>query len=146
MATKKKAKKKQVTRKKSAAKKPVRAQAKQTSTRSRKLAAKSKKKATRKKIVSKKPGASRRKARQTSQSSAMPAFSPELGRESGDLQEISRIEEADSESVSELIEEGNAFEADAVAGVESADDSDEQEVHTHEVPEDDVPEEYLEKD
>ncbi len=52
----------------------------------------------------------------------------------------------DSESVDELIEEGNAFEADAVMGVESADDSDEKEVRTHEVPEDDVPEEYLDKD
>jgi hypothetical protein len=45
-----------------------------------------------------------------------------------------------------LVEEGNAFEADAVAGVEAADDADEQEVRTHEVPEDDVPEEYLDKD
>ncbi len=39
----------------------------------------------------------------------------------------------------ELIEEGNAFEADVVAGVEDAGDADEKEVHTHEVPEDDVP-------
>lgn len=68
------------------------------------------------------------------------------GGESGDLQGLSRREQADSESVDELIEEGNAFEADAVAGVEEADDSEEREVHTHEVPEDDVPEEYLDKD
>jgi hypothetical protein len=47
--------------------------------------------------------------------------------------------------VEELIEEGNAFEADVVAGVESADNADEQEVHTHEVPEDDVPGEYLDE-
>lgn len=146
MATKKKAKNKRVTRKKSAAKKPVRVQARQSSTRSRKLAAKSRKKATRKKAVSKKTGASRGKTRRTSRSSDMPVFSPELETQSGDLQGISSTEEADSESVSELIEEGNAFEADAVSGVESADDSDEQEVHTHEVPEDDVPEEYLEED
>ena len=66
--------------------------------------------------------------------------------ESGDLQGLSNIEDADSESVDELMEEGNAFEADAVMGVERADDSDEKEVHTHEVPEDDVPEEYLDKD
>jgi len=56
------------------------------------------------------------------------------------------IESADSESVDELLEEGNAFEADVVAGVQNADDNEEQEVHTHEVPEDDVPEEYLDKD
>lgn len=72
--------------------------------------------------------------------------SEDLTAESGDLQGLSRTEEADSESVSELIEEGNAFEADAVIGVEDADDADEREVHTHEVPEDDVPEEYLEKE
>jgi len=62
------------------------------------------------------------------------------------LQGLSRAEQADSESVDELIEEGNAFEADAVAGVEEADNADEREVHTHEVPEDDVPDEYLDKD
>lgn len=52
------------------------------------------------------------------------------------------MERADSESVDELVEEGNVAEAGVVAGVEEADDSDEREVHTHEVPEDDVPEEY----
>lgn len=66
--------------------------------------------------------------------------------ESGDLEGLSRTERADSESVDELVEEGNAFEAGAVAGVEEADDQDTREVHTHEVPEDDVPEEYLDKD
>jgi hypothetical protein len=59
---------------------------------------------------------------------------------------LSSREAADSESVDELLEEGNAFEADVVAGVESADSADEQEVHTHEVPEDDVPGEYLDED
>jgi hypothetical protein len=61
------------------------------------------------------------------------------------LQGLSRVEAADSESVDELLEEGNAFEADAVSGVEEADSSDEKEVHTHEVPEDDVPDEYLDE-
>lgn len=68
------------------------------------------------------------------------------GSQSGDLQGLSRAEEADSESVDELVEEGNVFEAGAVAGVEEANNADEREVHTHEVPEDDVPEEYLDKD
>jgi hypothetical protein len=63
-----------------------------------------------------------------------------------DLQGLSNIEGADSESVAELIEEGNAFEADAVMGVEHAGDTDEKEVHTHEVPQDDVPGEYLDKE
>ena len=68
------------------------------------------------------------------------------GRQSGDLEGLSRTEQADSESVDELVQEGNIFEAGAVAGVEEADDQDTKEVHTHEVPEDDVPSEYLEKD
>jgi uncharacterized protein YbjQ (UPF0145 family) len=80
-----------------------------------------------------------------------PVFSSEApgsnsGTQSGDLQRLSRIPEADSESVDELIEEGNAFEADAVIGVEEADNADEKEVRTHEVPEDDVPGEYLDKE
>jgi hypothetical protein len=66
--------------------------------------------------------------------------------QAGDLQGVSRRARADSESVEELLEEGNAFEAGVVAGVQRADDTDEQEVHTREVPEDDVPEEYLDKD
>jgi hypothetical protein len=66
--------------------------------------------------------------------------------QSGDLQGISNLERADSESVDELLEEGNAFEADVVSGVQSADDHEGQEVHTHEVPEDDVPAEYLDEE
>jgi len=68
------------------------------------------------------------------------------GRQAGDLQGLSNVERADSESVDELLEEGNAFEGEAVMGVEQADDADEKEVRTHEVPEDDVPGEYLDKD
>ncbi len=71
---------------------------------------------------------------------------PDSAGQSGDLQGLRDVERADSESVDELLEEGNAFEAGIVAGVEHADDDKEQEVHTHEVPEDDVPEEYLDKD
>jgi hypothetical protein len=68
------------------------------------------------------------------------------GGQSGDLQGLSRRERADSESVEELLEEGNTFEASVVTGVEDADDADEKEVRTHETPEDDVPGEYLDKD
>ena len=67
-------------------------------------------------------------------------------RQSGDLAGLSRAEQADSESVDELVDEGNIAEAGAVAGVEEADDQDTREVHTHEVPEDDVPDEYLDRD
>jgi len=66
--------------------------------------------------------------------------------QSGDLQGLSKTEGADSESVGELIEEGNALEADAVMGVEDAGDADEKEARTHEVPQDDVPGEYQNKE
>jgi outer membrane biosynthesis protein TonB len=68
------------------------------------------------------------------------------GGQSGDLQGLSNREGADSESVDELLEEGNAFEAEIVKGIEDVPDADEGEIRTREVPEDDVPEEYLEKD
>jgi len=48
--------------------------------------------------------------------------------------------------VEELVEEGQAFEAGVVSGVENAPDADESEVKTREVPEDDVPQEYLDED
>lgn len=67
-------------------------------------------------------------------------------RQSGHLEGLSRVVQADSQSVDELVEEGNVFEAGAVAGVEEADDEETKEVHTHEVPEDDVPDEYLKND
>jgi hypothetical protein len=69
-----------------------------------------------------------------------------LAGQAGDLQGLSGREDVDSESVDELLEEGNSFEAGVVGGVEAADDNDEQEVHTHEVPEDDVPGEYLDEE
>src|SRR6266702_1011853 len=67
--------------------------------------------------------------------------------QSGDLQGISRRAGIDSESVTELLEEGQTFEAEAVAGVENAADPDVSEVVTHQFPEDDdVPEEYQNSD
>ncbi len=62
--------------------------------------------------------------------------------QSGDAQGISGPAEADSQSVEELVEEGNAFEASVVDGVENAKDPDIAEVTTRQVPEDDIPEEY----
>lgn len=67
---------------------------------------------------------------------------PNSAGQSGDLQQLSDIEDADSESVEELIEEGNAFEANVVDGVENSKSPDISEVRTRQVPEDDVPEEY----
>jgi hypothetical protein len=99
-----------------------------------------------KNTAAKKTSAKKQRRKRSNEPNAVP-YSSEEARESqsGDLQGLSRVEAADSESVDELLEEGNAFEADAVSGVEEADSSDEREVHTHEVPEDDVPDEYLEE-
>jgi len=66
--------------------------------------------------------------------------------QSGDLQGLSNVASANWESVDELLEEGNAFEAGVVKGVEDAEDAAEGEVRTHEVPQDDVPGEYLDKE
>ncbi len=66
--------------------------------------------------------------------------------QSGDIQQIHDAPFADSESAQELLEEGNATEAAAVEGVESAPDPDVAEVRTRQVPEDDVPEEYLDNE
>ena len=66
----------------------------------------------------------------------------ESAGQSGDTQGLSDIEEADSESVEELTEEGQGLEADVIDAVENAPDPDVSEVRTREVPEDDVPEEY----
>ncbi len=66
------------------------------------------------------------------------------GGQAGDTQGISSATGAASESVEELLEEGQTLEAEAVAGVENALDPDQGEVVTRQFPEDDVPEEYRE--
>jgi hypothetical protein len=68
---------------------------------------------------------------------------PNSAGQSGDTQGLSDLEEAGSESVTELIEEGQFFEAEVVDGIENAPDADVKEVRTREVPQDDVPSEYL---
>jgi hypothetical protein len=126
-------------------------------TKSKKPAAASKKAAVKTKAGRKKTSgaksarAPKKQARRKSQSVDTVALAPQKlrphsGEQSGDLQGLSHVESADSESVDELLEEGNAFEAEAVKSVEDAGDADAGEVRTHEVPEDDVPGEYLDKE
>jgi len=127
------------------------ARKKVTPTKAKKRSKKLTKKKPAPKPAEKKRVAAKKQPRKKSTSVGELAFSPERrgsrsGEQSGDLQGLSRLEAADSESVDELIQEGNAFEAEVVAGVERADNTDEQEVRTHEVPEDDVPGEYLDKE
>jgi hypothetical protein len=70
----------------------------------------------------------------------------EAAGQSGDTEGISGEAEADSESVEELLEEGQSLEAEVISGVERAGNADDGGVRTHEVPEDDVPEEYENQD
>src|ERR1700680_145800 len=69
-------------------------------------------------------------------------LAPRAGVGAGDYQGVSTVAHVDSESAEELLEEGQAFEAGIVSGVEDAPDADQAEVTTHEVPQDDVPDEY----
>src|ERR1700678_1671426 len=135
MAKKKAAKKKKVTAKKNAQPK-------------KKLAAK------KKPVAKKKPA--RRKAR-ASRSGKQEITNPVAirgqrglgsasGGQSGDTQGLSERENVDSESVTELAEEGQDYEAEVISGVENAKDPDQGEVTTSEVPEDDVPPEYQDRD
>ena len=65
--------------------------------------------------------------------------------QSGDDIGLSTDELAGSESVAELVSEGQYYEAEAVSGLERP-YPDEKAVRTHQVPEDDVPLEYTSKD
>jgi hypothetical protein len=70
----------------------------------------------------------------------------ETAGQSGDTQGLSNVPQADSESVAELVEEGQFFEAAVISGVENAPDADEAPVKTRQAPEDDVPLEYQQPD
>lgn len=115
-----------------------------------------KKPAVAKKTVGKKPPATKKSAakktspRQEVINPITPSGRRGLGAasggQSGDTQGLSRKSYDDSESVEELMEEGQYMEAEAVAGVENAPDADQGEVRTRQFPEDDVPEEYKDED
>jgi hypothetical protein len=162
MAKKKPARKKKIAskrpilKKKSAAKKkaPVKKSSIKKAQAKKQLSARTKpvtkKKASRKKSASKKSGKASTRARQgvthplvTRGRRGLQAAS---GGQSGDTQGLSRTQYGDSESVEELLEEGQYLEAEAVGGVEDAKDPDEAEVTTSEVAEDDVPREYTDRD
>jgi len=70
----------------------------------------------------------------------------EYGGQAGDTDGLSREELSGPESVEELVEEGQAFEAGIISGVEDAPNADQGEIRTRQVPEDDVPQEYLDPD
>jgi hypothetical protein len=154
MATRKKSKKKSTRSKKSDGKRsPVKQSAQRRRT-PKKLSKRkavpekpaAKKKAPSKTISGKTGGGIHKKRRNQSQRPGSSALSRESsGLQSGDLQGLSNVESVDSESVDELMEEGNAFEAGVVSGVEDSRERNGKEVRTREVPEDDVPGEYLDE-
>jgi hypothetical protein len=157
MARKKTARKKRAIQKRSSSKKKAPAKKKaalKTKPASRRSASKKsvRKSAAKKKVSSRKP--SRRKPGGTGRSAGITYPTP-VGRrglgagsagQSGDTQGLSRREFDDSESVEELMEEGQYMEAEAVSGVENARDADQGEVRTTQFPEDDVPEEYIDEE
>jgi hypothetical protein len=154
MATRKKTKKKSSRSKKSHGKSP----AKQSAAKRRSPKKLAKRKATSKLAAGKKKKLAKgstqgaasgitTKRRNEGQQPGSSEFSRESsGAQSGDLQGLSTVESVASESVDELMEEGNAFEAGVVSGVEDSRERDGKEVRTREVPEDDVPGEYREEE
>jgi hypothetical protein len=71
---------------------------------------------------------------------------PDSAGQSGADQGLPGEAEADSESVKELVQEGQFLEANVVDAIENAPEPDVAEVRTRQLPEDDVPPEYLDQD
>jgi hypothetical protein len=112
----------------------------------RKSTAKKTAAANRKKQTARAEAKSSRGGRRSAFAARRSGKGSQAGMQSGDLQGLSVIQDVDSESVGELLEEGNALEAGVVEGVEEAGSHSQREVQTHEMPEDDVPEEYRNRD
>lgn len=134
-------------------KKPVKKAKKKATPRRAKKPAKKAKPASKTKALKKAPAkkAAKKRPRGKAESVELVGYRRKglgslTGGQSGDIQGISNRPGIDSESVTELLEEGQTFEAEAVSGVENAADPDVSEVVTHQFPEDDVPEEYQDPD
>jgi hypothetical protein len=93
-----------------------------------------------------------RKKRPITDADALTATVPQIDSDpggagqAGDLQGLPDEAGADSQSVRELAEDGQYFEAALVDAVENAPPADAGELTTREVPEDDVPPEYTDQD
>ena len=158
MARKKPArKKKTVSRKKPTLKKSAAKRASSAAKKTGKKAAPKKRAAKKKSLPKKKSSAKKKSATKKATRRRAEVINPvtpsgrrglgaESGGQSGDTQGLSRTSYDDSESVEELLEEGQYAEAEAVSGVENARDADQGEVRTTQFPEDDVPEEYQNED
>src|SRR5258708_8326802 len=118
MAPKKKTRKKSTKSKRTVRKKTA---PEKTAKRPKKIAKKKSapKKAQKKKFPAKKQ--TRKKSGRTGALSFSARGPSRSGEQSGDLQGLSRLEAADSESVDELLAEGNAFQPDVVPAPHSPD-------------------------
>jgi hypothetical protein len=74
-----------------------------------------------------------------------PETRPAVAVQSGDLQGLEGKEESESESVRELTEEGQFYEASVVDGVENAPPADAGPLRVHRRSEDDLPPEYADR-
>lgn len=137
--------KKSAARKNAPAKKPAKKAAARKPVAKRKATAKTKP-AAKKKSAAKKTQRGREAAVNPVTPRGRRGLGAASGGQSGDTQGLSRRSYDDSESVEELMEEGQYMEAEAVSGVENAPDADQSEVRTRQFPEDDVPEEYLDEE
>ena len=144
--------KKKTTLKKSAARKKVTAKKKPTRKSAARKSVAKKQSASKKKSSARKKPVARRATRRRAEvinpvaPTGRRGLGAASGGQSGDTQGLSRRAYDDSESVEELLEEGQYAEAEAVSGVENARDADQGEVRTTQFPEDDVPEEYKEEE
>lgn len=121
---KRKASSKKTNKKKRASKKARRKASAKTSTRMKRERARKNRRARR---------ASLSRGLNSSRAQVIPESEPERSMaagQSGDIEGLSEIEDADSESVEELTEEGQDYEAEIVEGVERAADRPGKEVRT----------------
>lgn len=143
---------KKTTLKKSSARKAASVREKTIKKAARKKLAAKRKPAVKKKSTAKKKPVAKKATRRRAEvinpvaPSGRRGLGAASGGQSGDTQGLSRRSYDDSESVEELMEEGQYMEAEAVSGVENALDADQGEVRTRQFPEDDVPEEYREEE
>ena len=138
-------KKKKSGKKKATSKSRVSAKAKLSANRRKKKAAAKRRTTPRRQVSRSRPAEMGSQNVETVQMKPR-ALRARAGAGGGDFGGVSTVESVDSESADELLEEGQAFEAGIVSGVEDAPDADQGPVKTREVPEDDVPEEYDGKD
>jgi hypothetical protein len=138
-------KKKKSGKKKAASKSRVSAKAKLSANRRKKKAA-AKRRATPRRQVGRSRQATMGSQNVETVQMKPRALRARAGAGGGDFGGVSTVESVDSESADELLEEGQAFEAGIVSGVEDAPDADQGPVKTREVTEDDVPQEYDDKD